>query len=213
MATNFDATRLAVQTAFPTNDLLFDDKEMPSIHVFIPKFRLCDVLSTQSTETHPAFIVNGKEIDGFWFGKYQSTCTDTGRAYSLPAEDPTVSHPLDWFVTQTNAKGAGWHEISNAEWAAVALWCHKHGCEPKGNNNYGKDSSETYYEAIPVPGVQDNGKTARVRTGTGPLPWSHNGRMDGIWDMNGNIWEWCIVYVWSRASCRSSPTTTPPTTA
>lgn len=40
MATNFDATRLAVQTAFPTNDLLFDDKEMPSIHVFIPKFRL-----------------------------------------------------------------------------------------------------------------------------------------------------------------------------
>ena len=27
MATNFDATRLAVQTAFPTNDLLFDDKE------------------------------------------------------------------------------------------------------------------------------------------------------------------------------------------
>lgn len=55
MATNFDATRLAVQTAFPTNDLLFDDKEMPSIHVFIPKFRLCDVLSTQSTETHPAF--------------------------------------------------------------------------------------------------------------------------------------------------------------
>ena len=61
MATNFDATRLAVQTAFPTNDLLFDDKEMPSIHVFIPKFRLCDVLSTQSTETHPAFIVNGKE--------------------------------------------------------------------------------------------------------------------------------------------------------
>lgn len=192
MATNFDATRLAVQTAFPTNDLLFDDKEMPSIHVFIPKFRLCDVLSTQSTETHPAFIVNGKEIDGFWFGKYQSTCTDTGRAYSLPAEDPTVSHPLDWFVTQTNAKGAGWHEISNAEWAAVALWCHKHGCEPKGNNNYGKDSSETYYEAIPVPGVQDNGKTARVRTGTGPLTWSHNGRMDGIWDMNGNIWEWCI---------------------
>ena len=79
MATNFDATRLAVQTAFPTNDLLFDDKEMPSIHVFIPKFRLCDVLSTQSTETHPAFIVNGKEIDGFWVGKYQSTCTDTVR--------------------------------------------------------------------------------------------------------------------------------------
>lgn len=37
------------------------------------------------------------------------------------------------------------HEITNAEWAAIALWCHKNGTEPKGNNDYGKDASETLY--------------------------------------------------------------------
>ena len=43
-----------------------------------------------------------------------------------------------------------------------------------------------------MPGVQDNNKTARVLTGTGPDTWSHNGKMDGIFDMNGNVWEWVL---------------------
>ena len=90
------------------------------------------------------------------------------------------------------AKGKGWHEVTNAEWAAVALWCHKHGCEPRGNNNYGKDASETDYVGIPVPGVQDSGKTARILTGTGPVTYSHNGKMSGAFDMNGNVWEWVL---------------------
>jgi hypothetical protein len=29
-----------------------------------------------------------------------------------------------------------------------------------------------------------------VLTGTGPLTWSHNNEMDGIWDINGNVSEW-----------------------
>ena len=27
-------------------------------------------------------------------------------------------------------------------------------------------------------------------TGTGPVSWSHDGTLEGIWDLNGNIWEW-----------------------
>lgn len=189
MANNFDAMRMAVQAVFPTNDVLMDDKDEPSIMVYIPAFRLCDVLSTSDTSVHPAFRMNGKEIAGFYMGKYQ-TKHYNGRAYSLPAQDPANSQNYDQFRQQAAAKGAGWHETTNAEWAAIALWCHKNGCEPKGNNNYGKDTSESGYIAIPAPGAQDNNKTARVLTGTGPVTWSHNGQMDGIFDMNGNVWEW-----------------------
>ncbi len=68
--------------------------------------------------------------------------------------------------------------------------CTGNGCLPKGNNNYGKDASEGGYKAIPAPGVNDSGRTARVLTGTGPVSWSHDGTLEGIWDLNGNIWEW-----------------------
>lgn len=190
MANNFDAMRMAVQAVFPTNDVLMDDKDEPSIMVYIPAFRLCDVLRTSDTSVHPAFRMNGKEIAGFYMGKYQ-TKHYNGRAYSLPAQDPANSQNYDQFRQQAAAKGAGWHETTNAEWAAIALWCHKNGCEPKGNNNYGKDASESGYIAIPTYKDSD-GKTCRVATGTGPVTWSHNGKMDGIFGMNGNVWEWVL---------------------
>lgn len=80
--------------------------------------------------------------------------------------------------------------MTRAEMAAIALWCKKNGCMPKGNNNYGKDISETGYHAIPVPGSLDGGKVAHTFTGTGPVSWSHDGTLKGIWDLNGLVWEW-----------------------
>lgn len=52
---NFDMAELALKSVCPNNAMKYDDKEMPSIMVFIPKFRLCDVLSTADTSVHPAF--------------------------------------------------------------------------------------------------------------------------------------------------------------
>lgn len=186
---NFDMAELALKSVCPSNAMKYDDKEMPSVMVYIPKFRLCDVLSTEDTSVHPAFRVNGVEIDGFWVGKYQTTHYN-GRAYSLPGENPANTATLDTFVSYNRAKGAKFHEITNAEWAAIALWCHKNGSEPYGNNNYGKDTRETLYRAIPTSHESD-GRTARVATGTGPVTWSHDGTVEGIWDLNGNVWEWC----------------------
>ena len=186
----FDAAELALKSVCPNNKMIYDDKEMPSIFVYIPKFRLCDVLSTADTSVHPAFRRNGVEIDGFYFGKFE-THHYNGRAYSLPGEDPSANAGHDTFVSYAKAKGAGFHEVTAAEWAAVALWCHKNGCEPKGNSNYGKDETETLYKAIPSMARDSSNRIQRVATGTGPVTWSHDGTLEGIWDMKGNVNEWC----------------------
>lgn len=76
---NFDMAELALKSVCPNNAMKYDDKEMPSIMVFIPKFRLCDVLSTADTSVHPAFRVNGVEIDGFWLESIRPATTTAER--------------------------------------------------------------------------------------------------------------------------------------
>ena len=185
---NFYLTNLAVNMLCKGNVAQVDDTGLPSILVYIPAFKNSDVLNSGSDSTHPAFIVNGKEIPGFYYSKYQN-CVHNGVAYSLPGEDPQVVIKLDPARECCETKGNGWHLSTNAEWAAIALWCKKNGFLPYGNNNYGKDILESNYRAIPV-FKDSNGRTARVATGTGPLSWSHDKTLAGIWDMNGNVWEW-----------------------
>ncbi|MBO5863424.1 MAG: SUMF1/EgtB/PvdO family nonheme iron enzyme [Paludibacteraceae bacterium] len=110
-------------------------------------------------------------------------------AYSLPGEDPKTTLKLEEAAECCEAKGHGWHLSTNAEWAAIALWCKKNGFLPYGNNDYGKDSRESVHKAVSTT-YNDAGRTVRVATGTGPVTWSHDKTMSGIWDMNGNVGEW-----------------------
>ena len=146
---NFDLASLALKSAFPTNSIITDDKGLPSVMVFIPKFKMSDVITGGSDSTHPAFIVNGVEKNGIYISKYQNKVYD-GRAYSLPGEDPTCAINFDNAAARCSAKGEGWHLMTAMEWGAIALWCKKNGWLPYGNNNYGKDARETAYKAIPT---------------------------------------------------------------
>ena len=204
---NFDLSSLALKSVCPNNEIFVDDADLPSVMVYIPKFKNSDVLTGGNDSTHPAFIVNGQEIPGFWYSKYQNVVHTTqltdgsiAAAYSLPGEDPATSINFDTARSRCEAKGAGWHLSTNAEWAAIALWCKKNGFMPYGNNNYGKDTRESNYKAIPSMEKDSSERTQRVATGTGPLTWSHDKTLSGIWDLNGNVWEWQggIRLVWGE---------------
>jgi len=184
---NFDLSNLALQCVCPNNELIYDDVGKPSVMVKIPKMTYAQLGLGSSTDIHPAFIVNGVTKDAIWISKYQNVVVG-GRAYSLPAKDPKTAITFDAARSACIAKGAGWHLMTRAEWAMLALWCKANGTQPKGNNNYGKDHSETVYRAIPT--YMDGNNIGRVATGTGPLSWSHDGTPSGIWDLNGNVWEW-----------------------
>lgn len=186
---NFDVANLALMTACPGNEILYDDKGMPSIMVKIPKMTWADLGIGTSTETFPAFIVNGQEVDAIYFSKYQNV-VQNNRAYSIPAQDPRTSVTLDQSCTYSSNKGDGWHCTTRLEWMVIAWWCLENGYQPLGNNSYGKDYTETTYKAIPTAHDSSTGKITRVATGTGPISWSHNNAVDGIWDMNGNVVEW-----------------------
>jgi len=69
---------------------------------------------------------------------------------------------------------------------------------PKGNNDYGKDTSDAdafqYYgrnDPDADPGAGHD--MSKVLTGTGPLSWMHNGKPNGVWGFGGNTWQWVKV--------------------
>jgi hypothetical protein len=165
--------------------------------VFIPQF------------THPD--ISGVIFGGFLAGKYQAS-----QPNATPDNDkPDVADYADpgtvWAATRAgvpawrditfhNARkacsnlGIGWHMMTRFEWASLALWSQMNGTMPHGNNADTNPPSSSDYPTETA--LLDRAAFARNATyyaclcGTGPNTWAHNHDASGVFDLNGNMWEW-----------------------
>lgn len=186
---NYDELKMAVEMlSGGKNTVLLDDVGLPGIYVIVPKGYSGNVIKNGDTSrVHPAFKVDGVEKDKFYYSKYVNFVYNS-RAYSLPMRTGSV------WVNQANAKayctnkGKGFHLSTMPEWAYIALWARKNGTMPHGNNNYGKDANYPYETG--QAGTLNGTTINQILGGSGPVTWAHNHQNDGIYDLNGNLYEW-----------------------
>ncbi len=124
---------------------------------------------------------------------------DEGRYIKVYPDLPQDIMEADTYVIK------GFHLTTPHERFSLQAWAkkflHQHGLpSPKGNNDWGKDIGDTRsveYEGLtdPVKFGYDAHEKSRCLTGSGPLTWSLNGQENGVWDLNGNVWEWDMQQV------------------
>lgn len=183
-----DALRQSVEAASGgLQTVLYTAKGQPSFMNIIEKFNM-STIDPALSGTHPAFIINGVEVGQILVGTYTASLIN-GELLSLPNR-PTSTPALAAAVTAARACGVGFHVTTNAEWSAIQMQCYALGFNPKGNNYYGRDATDStqYGRRLDGASATDGITTGTpiIYTGSGPVSFRHNNAYNGISDVNGN---------------------------
>ena len=167
----------------------------PNFFYPIPKMKSSDLDASLPNHTHPAFIVNGQEIDRRLIAVYKGG-NFNGAAHSIPNAEPLVNLGADQLLERIKNCGPGFGPKTVADSGLLLLLARKLGCSVvKGNNNYGQDYRDgtkwatgqsitvgtqradlgVLYEALVAhTSAEEN------RPGTSPLIWKPIRRIGGI---------------------------------
>lgn len=175
-----------------------------NVFVFIPKFYFKwerNIVFVSPVERpgyviHRAFINAGREIEGFFIGKYQMGWKNN-KASSVYG--PVWNSQYGYrYLEEANKLGSRYTIINMFMFNALAIlskcqrqsgrncaWVDIAPYYPKGNNNNGRDINDQsvfYYGSQP-------GYTG---SGTPFAKTTHNGQNCGVADLNGNVWEFAL---------------------
>jgi len=96
-------------------------------------------------------------------------------------------------------RGKGWHLTSAFEWAAMAHFTKKFATQPHGGNaNSDPPSDINYATELAILDAHLNAENAtyhRPLPGTGPATWAHNHHGSGIYDLQGLVSQWILMFM------------------
>ena len=184
----------------------YQDKE-GSVFVFIPKFYFKwdknKVLISDTEQSgyviHRAFINAGKELDGFFIGKYQMSANGLskknvavwhsvqGNAYLAKAQEKnnTLSKSQYTIINVFMFNALAILAKAQSQAGRNAAWMDVPPYLPKGNNNNGSDVNDS---SVRFTGSQP----ANCGSGVPFAKTTHNGQNCGVADLNGNVWEFAL---------------------
>lgn len=157
--------------------------------------------------------VAGVTFGGFVVDKYPCSQPDATAAQGSPnvahagaaGAVPGISKagvPVWDYITLPQAmiaaanKGKGWHLITAFEWASLAFLAKKLGTLPSGGNaNTNPPSASEAATEIALLDKHLNGENAtyyRALPGTGPKNWAHNHLANGVFDLQGLVYQWVM---------------------
>lgn len=152
----------------------------------------CETLGINlGRDPHPAFLVNEQVCKEFFYGTYGGVIK-AGELVSQPGVAPGSFMDFEHASRASRACGSGWHLSTNAERAALMLWCQQQGFIAQGNTDSGRSILVLGEHGVRAdhgnPG-DPQGDPATL-TGSGPTSWRHDHTICGIADLCGNPWEW-----------------------